>query len=67
MLNANAKFVTPSFEWSLEWRLREGEEGRGQTGRGRRDLWEGHLMGRARVSSLIITSSSQSTARADAK
>ena len=20
MLNANAKFVTPSFEWSLEWR-----------------------------------------------
>ena len=23
MLNANAKFVTPSFEWSLEWRLRE--------------------------------------------
>ena len=29
MLNANAKFVTPSFEWSLEWRLREGR-GRAQ-------------------------------------
>ena len=42
MLNANAKFVTPSFEWSLEWRLREERKG---AGRGRRDLWEGHLTG----------------------
>ena len=57
MLNANAKFVTPSFEWSLEWRggrTGKGADRRHGHGRGARSVGRSPSSSSRRASGAVV-------------